>query len=308
MRDEEDHECPGDRGERADEEAEPEGGRIRNYRAAQVDGAAGQDRRHHGSGDGGAHRPHESVDADTRSGVGRGGVAHYQRGHRRVGDTDSGARDDAGDHELPRSVHEEHRDEVAGGDDDSTDGQGYPGAEPGDHGAGYRGERHHHQAAGRHPEPGREDGLSQSVAGGLRNLQQLRDHDGLCHHAESDEDRGDVGEEDRPVCAGALIDQRRGDTQLVPAPEQQDDEPAEDAGHGRARGPAPFGPLAHSDEGAAYADGQADDRDEQSGDEGEARPGGRGILGGYVGGRLRGVVIVAGEGGCRRGHGSFRGP
>ena len=119
-----------------------------------------------------------------------------------------------------------------------------------------------------------------------------------------DDGSGDSGESDSGDDA-AEDEQSASDSA---ADESEDDEPAEDAGHGRARGPAPFGPLAHSDEGAAYADGQADDRGEQSGDEGEARPGGRGILGGYVGGRLRGVVIVAGEGGCRRGHGSFRGP
>lgn len=100
-----------------------------------------------------------------------GGVVHNQRGHRCIGDADTRGRDDASDHELPWGVHEENGNDVACGDDDCTDGQGHSGAEPGDHGARDRGEQHHHQSTGGHPEPGREDGLAQSIAGGLRHLQ-----------------------------------------------------------------------------------------------------------------------------------------
>ena len=117
--------------------------------------------------------------------------------HRGVPDADARRGDARGDEQLPRRVHEDEADEVPGAEHGGAGHQGLLGADAGDQAARDRGEHHHHQAAGSHPEAGREDRLAEPVAGERRDLQQLRDDDGLGHHAEPDGDRREVREQDR---------------------------------------------------------------------------------------------------------------
>ena len=165
-----------------------------------------------------------AVHADRGRGLaGRHGVQD-QRRHGGVPDPDAGRGDARRDQQLPGRVHQDERHEVAQAEHGGADHQGALGADAAHQTAGDRGEDHHHQAARSHPETGRQDRLAQAVAGGLRHLQELRDHDRLRHHPEPDGHGGEVGHQHRELGGGAQVDQRVVLAELEDAPQHQDDE------------------------------------------------------------------------------------
>jgi hypothetical protein len=120
----------------------------------------------------------------------------------------------------------------------------------------------------------------QAVAGRVRRLEQLGHHDRLRHHPESGEHRRDVREQDRPTGGGAQVHQRAGATQLEAAPEEQDQQPAEDGAEGRRAGPSPAAALGDAHQHSDDADRHAERAEHVEAPGGRGGPMGEGYGGG----------------------------